>query len=447
MNEPSELRPTNVRMLALGLLAVTSASAYLARYCISVSSTVIEHDLGFQHKQMSWVFAAFMVGYLIGQIPGGGLGNRIGTRASLALIIAAWSACTAWSAYSRSLAPLVASQFAVGLAQAGLVPITSIAVKDWFPASRRGFPSAIVTSAMSAGGVVAMWLTGKLVTAWHDDWSRIFLFYSSLGIGWSMVFFLLFRTRPAEHPWINTAEVELIAADETPPPTQPIDAGQQPAPAGRGALLRMATSLSVWALGWQWFFRSAGYQFFARWFPAFLQERYGMTVDQSGSYSSWPLLGVAVGAFAGGFLVDSSLKRTGSRWVSRNLTSLVTLVLCAACLVCSEFFRSGEGFAALMALGAVFAGISMPAGWAANIDIGGKETPLLFAVMNMAATAAGIVAPTCVGYLMTHIGNSGGDYGLVVYLHVAIYLATAACWLFVNPNRSLDSQDAGDVLT
>jgi ACS family glucarate transporter-like MFS transporter/ACS family D-galactonate transporter-like MFS transporter len=385
---------------------------------------------------MSWIFAAFMIGYFLGQLPTGWLGDRVGSRTALAVLIAAWSAFTAWSAVSQALAPLIISQFAAGLTQAGLVPISSIAIKDWFPASRRGFPSAVISAAMSAGGVIAMWLTGRLIKTWDNNWQRVFLIYAVAGIAWALLFFLFFRSRPEVPP-----ESEFgggAALDDQ-------DAGsakQEAMDSPLETLLKMAGSLSVWALGVQWFFKSAGYQFFARWFPAFLQERYAMPVDQSGFYSSWPLVGVAVGSIAGGVIVDVSFQRTGSKWISRNGTSIVSLLLCAGCLAAAEACRSGQTFVAWMAVGAIFSGMSMPTGWAANIDIAGRSTGLLFAVMNMSATAAGIVAPTCVGYLMTHIPKSGAPYGTIVFLHVGIYVAAAAAWFVVNPNRSLDEERA-----
>lgn len=488
MREFPDVRPTNLRYLALALLAVTSASAYLARYCISVCATSVEHDLDIDHEWMSYVFASFMVGYLLGQIPGGRLGERIGTRRALAALIAVWSAFTAWSAYSGSVKPMIAAQFAVGLAQAGLVPITSIAVKDWFPASRRGFPSSVIAASMSAGGVAAMWLTGQLVASWNNDWQRVFLLYALVGIAWSIVFYVFFRDRPAEHPWINGAEVRLIAQEEAPraevrPPADarpPEDAVSRKAPVAvavdvappahavptaatdssvtgpaRGAprsrvggnvelAIRMVSSVSVWALACQWFFRSAGYQFFARWFPAFLEERYDLKKDQSGYFAAWPLLGVAVGSIVGGFLVDWALKRTGRRWISRNLISIVSLLLCAACVGASESCASARSFAFAMALGAFFSGMSMPTGWAATIDLGGRRTALMFAVMNMAATFAGIVAPTKVGAMMKSLRALHESYAPVVYLHVWIYAIAAAAWLLVDTNRSVDGQDLAE---
>ncbi len=438
MHESFDDRPTRIRWLILFFLGITSAGAYLTRYANSVSSTLIERDLAIEHETMGWVFAAFMVGYLVGQIPGASLGRRMGTRGSLTLVIAAWSCSIAWSAGSESLVPLIASQFAFGLAQAGLVPITSIAIRDWFPASRRGLPSSVVTGAMSAGGVAAMWLTGKLLAWRHDDWQAVFWLYGFLGFGWAVAFWSLYRTNPDRHPWVNAQEVRLIAEDDAAP------AEAVPVPASDSTssrfdvALRMASSLSVWALGCHWFFRSFGYQFFARWFPAFLQERYGMPVDESGFYSSWPMFGVAIGSFAGGYLVDVSFQRTRSRRVSRNAVSFVTLALCATCVGLADLCARGSMFATLMAAGAFFSGISMPAGWAANLDIGGKDSPLLFAVMNMAETAAGIVAPAVVGSMMTAVAGSSGRYGQIVWLHVAMYALAAAAWLLIDPNRSVD---------
>ena len=81
-NDSSEQRPTFVRYGVLVLLAAAASSAYLTRHCIAVANTKIQEELHFDDEQMGLIFGAFSLGYFLCQVPGGWLGNKIGTRGS-----------------------------------------------------------------------------------------------------------------------------------------------------------------------------------------------------------------------------------------------------------------------------------------------------------------------------------------------------------------------------
>ena len=81
-----------VRFVVLMFLGLGAASAYLTRHCIAVANTRIQDELNITDSQMGWVFAAFSGGYFLFQIPGGWLGNKIGTRTAYPLISTLWSA-------------------------------------------------------------------------------------------------------------------------------------------------------------------------------------------------------------------------------------------------------------------------------------------------------------------------------------------------------------------
>jgi len=155
--------PTVVRYGVLALLAFTSASAYLTRHCIAVANTTIQEELDFTTEQMGTILGVFMLGYSIFQIPVGWLGSRWGTRSVLSCLSLLWSLVTLWTAAVTSYIPMVVSRGIFGGTQAGLVPTTALAIRDWFPAERRGFSSAVIDTSMSVGGIVTMGLTAWLM--------------------------------------------------------------------------------------------------------------------------------------------------------------------------------------------------------------------------------------------------------------------------------------------
>lgn len=439
---PEHLMSLNrAQVVVITLLGLAAGSAYLTRHCIAVANTTILTELELSEWQMGWVLGVFSGGYFIFQIPGGWLGNRIGTRKAYSFISLLWSLFTVWSSLAYSWIGLLASRAAFGAAQAGMVPISASVIADWFHENRRGICSAVIAASMSIGGVVAMKLTAELME--HFDWRDIFRMYSLVGIVWAAAFYLFFRSRPQDHPWLQSTSREV---EEPPPGSSPEGArtdtvdeerSSQAAPVAWKKLLRNRT---VCAINIQAMFRAAGYWLFVTWFPAFLEYRFEVTSSDAGSLSTWPLVGVVVGTVLGGIAVDRLLIGVSSKRASRVGLACVALLASAVLTVASAWTPSPNSFVLLMSLGAVFSGAANPAAWAATMDVAGKNTAVVMGMMNMAGTIGGFTMPILLGYMIGGIKESGGDWNNVVYLVAAIYLAAAISWLFVDPD---DSPDAG----
>ena len=440
----------------IALLGLAAGSAYLTRHCIAVANTTIMAELQLTEEQMGWVLGVFSGGYFVFQIPGGWLGNRIGTRKAYTLISLLWSVFTVWSSLAFSWVGLLASRAAFGGAQAGMVPISAKIVSDWFHENRRGVCSAAIAASMSVGGVVAMKLTASLMEHYH--WRDIFRAYSLVGIVWAVAFYLYFRTRPENHPWLRRSvsrdadnedsdgEPELKKVEAASSEAGSSDAAEQATAAvDWNTLLRNRT---IWAINIQAIFRAAGYWLFVTWFPAFLEYRFELTSAEAGSLATWPLAGVVVGTLLGGFAVDRLLATASNKRTSRVGVASVALLICGVLSLASAWSRNADEFVLLMSLGAIFSGAANPAAWAATMDVAGKNTAVVMGMMNMAGTIGGFAMPVLLGYMIGDIRESGGDWNNVVYLVTAIYLAAAISWLFVNPddtpagNREGETADA-----
>ncbi len=428
------VQPTSIRWVVLGLVAFAAASAYLTRYCISAANTTMQADLGFDNAQMGGLMSAFMLGYFLFQIPGGWLGTRFGTRAAFVVIAVCWSLCNAWTAAASLLGMLWASRFMLGVFQAGMTPLSAKIVKDWIPLANRGMSSATIGASMSLGGAFTIHLTGWLLEQ-DFDWRGIFAAYSLVAIGWAVAFAWFFRTSPREHARVNEAELSLIEKTEG----EDMSASVSQAPETAWALtLQMASSLSLWGLCVQSFFRAAGYVFFVTWFFAFLEYVYHIDKSEAGFLNSLPLIAVVIGSLSGGVIVDRLLRVTGSRWISRSGTAFVAMFVCGLLTMASAWTANATQLSVVIAIGAFFSGIGLPAAWAATIDVGGRHTAVAMGIMNMAGCLAGIILPVVLGNWFDEIRQTDGDWDMVIYLHAAFYFICAVSWLSVNPNRSVD---------
>ena len=449
-------RPGGVRHGVLGLLALAAASAYLTRHCIAVANTTIQKELHFTTEQMGWILSAFMVGYLAFQVPGGWLGTRLGPRWALPLISLLWSLFNLWSAKVVSYLPMLASRVAFGAAQAGLVPIATLVINDWFPERRRGFSSATVETSMSIGGIVTMGLTAFLMERY--PWREVFGLYTWVGVAWAVVFFWTFRNHPRQHPWVNEAERDLItgpplsgqpraaasSGQSLPESAEGGNPGADPSPEGQGTLLAsMVGSRSLWGICSQQFLRAAAFAVFFTWFPAYLEKSYGITPGQAGWFTVWPLAAAVTGLMAGGLLVDALFARTGSKRISRSLVACFGIGAAGLLTLSALGATSAPLLVALLSAGSLAGSFSGPPSWTATMDIAGRYSALLMAVMNMAGIAGALLMPIALGYLIGHIERTGGDWNLVLFLIAGTQLTAALCWLAVKPDQPLMKPAAG----
>jgi len=436
--------PRSLRITVLLLVAFASSSAYLTRHFLSVVNTTIQAELKINSEQMGYVFGAFSLSYAIFQIPSGALGLKIGTRQSLPLFSTLWSVITVWTSLVTSFVPLLVSRLTFGIAQAGLVPNTAQIIKDWFPSRLHGSVSAMIGVAMSLGGVATIRLTTWLIdSGW--GWREIVQVYSLVGIAWAVVFWLVFRTRPEQHPMVSSpgdeptgtaaADLSRSERDEESQPKSDPDPAQDHPEAGPG-LWRLCTRGPILWMCVQSPFRAAGYALFVTFFPQLLQQRYGLSTIDAGNLTAWPLLGVIAGGLIGGAVIDMLQKLTNNRTISRSGFAAVALLFTAVLTACSAYSATPHQLVVLITLGTTFSGMASPAVWAGLIDLGGKKAAVISGASNMVGGLGVFVVAILVGKLVHVININGAGWEFLILVHAGFYVCAALAFVPVRiPDR------------
>src|SRR3954471_22423671 len=88
---PSVLRPTWVRHQVLAVACSLAVLTYVQRQGFVAGTPFIKRDLGLDDQQIGWLASAWLVAYGIFQVPGGLLGDRLGARRLLTLLVLGWS--------------------------------------------------------------------------------------------------------------------------------------------------------------------------------------------------------------------------------------------------------------------------------------------------------------------------------------------------------------------
>ncbi len=147
----TRLRPDPA--ITVGLLAAVSLASYVVRSNVSVAGKLMMADLRLDAVQMGQVFAAFMVGYALLQVPAGWAGDRFGPRAVLAAAAAGWAVLTVLTALLPARGPfpahavLLATRFLLGLA----APVVSALM------IRQGWRAALCWTAVLPLGLAFAW--------------------------------------------------------------------------------------------------------------------------------------------------------------------------------------------------------------------------------------------------------------------------------------------------
>jgi ACS family glucarate transporter-like MFS transporter len=416
-------RPTWVHHVVLAALCAVAAINYLQRNCISAAETTIRADLGLTKDETGDAISAFFLAYALLQIPSGWLAQRWGGRLALTLFAAGWSVALALCALATALPTLVAGRALMGALQAGIFPCSTLILAAWYPASRRGFATAMLTSFMYIGGAVSSDLTGRLLGPL--GWRGVFLAFALPGLAWAAWFAVWFRNRPAQHPRVNPAELALLPAADA-------ALAKAASPAGPTPWLAIFLSPALVMICVQQFARSGAIRFLDNWLPTYLQEARHETVVVAGALAKWPQLGAMVGVLLGGALSDAVLARTGSRRAGRNGVAIGCLLFGTACYV-AVFFLSDPRLAVLaLSVGSMVSATANPCVYALTMDMGGRNLGIVFGTMNMAGNLGSWAFAWAVPRLVSH---GGWDTALAVF--AGLHLFAAVCWLLINPNGTI----------
>ena len=199
----------------------------------------------------------------------------------------------------------------------------------------------------------------------------------------------------------------------------------------------MIRSRSLWGICSQQFLRGAAYAVFVSWFPAYLEKSYGITPGEAGWLTVWPLAAAVAGLMAGGLVVDGLFARTRSKRISRSLVACFGIGAAGLLTLLALGATSAPVLVAVLSVGSLAGSFSGPPSWTATMDIAGRYSALLMAVMNMAGIAGALLMPIALGYLIGHIERTGGDWNLVLYLIAGTQLTAALCWLAVKPDQPI----------
>jgi len=413
----AELTRGRVRFGIVAMLFTVTMVNYADRATIAIAGPVMSKDLGFSPVQMGFIFSAFGWSYVIGQIPGGWLLDRFGSKMVYFFSIFIWSLFTilqggVWIVgTAAAMYALFALRFMVGFAESPSFPANSRIVAAWFPANERGTASAIFNSAQYFATVLFAPIMGWITVTY--GWPKTFYFMGIVGIVVSLIWLRVVYS-PKDHPRLGREELgyierggalvdmDQIAADTR--AARATDAGKSPLLGYVGQLLRNRMMLGIF-LG-QFCINAITY-FFITWFPVYLVQQRGMSILNAGIVASIPAICGFSGGVLGGIWSDLLLRRGWSLTAARK-TPIVAGMLMSMSMILCNYVDARSLVVAIMALSFFGKGVGA-LGWAVVSDTVPREIAgLSGGLFNMFGNLSSITTPIVIGFIIQSTGSFDG---------------------------------------
>jgi sugar phosphate permease len=418
-----------VRYLVVGAACSLAVLTYVQRQGFWGGAPYIKEALGLNDAQIGDLASVWLVAYGLFQVPGGLLGDRLGARHLLTILVLGWSLLIGAVALTGLLPAggwwvfpsLLALRFLFGAFQAGGFPVLARVIADWVPARRRGLAQGMVWTFSRLGGFLAPLLVLGLFRAF-GGWAPPFWALAGLGLVWCALFWPWFRDRPEEMPQVNAAERDLIAAGR-------LAALAPPGPIPWSRFLR---SRNVWALCLMYGFVGFAGNFITSLLPVYLRDHRHLGDTKTAWISGLPLGSGIVSCLLGGVLSDWLIRRLGSRKWGRRLVGCVALALAGlvtlSALWVEDAWLLGLAFSAWF----FFNDATMGPAWASCADVGERYAGALSGAMNMTGAFLGAAGMAVAGRLF----HRGLD-DVVFLLFAGSYALAAVCWLAVDVTKPL----------
>jgi sugar phosphate permease len=403
----------------LGLTVIAYMITYMDRQVLATTRPAIMEELGISLTAMGWVTFAFRMAYASFQIPGGMLGDTIGPRRALTLVVSWWSAFTAFTALAWSATSMIVIQVFFGLGEAGAFPIATRSLSRWMRPTERGFAQGITHAGSRLGGAITPPIVALAIVPFFG-WRAAFYIFGVVGVVWSLVWFYYYRDTPEEHSGVNEAERELIAG------------GSKRRAKGPVPWRQILSHWNLWVLAVMYFFYNYNLNVYQDWFPTYLRQSKGMTLAQMGIYASLPLMAGVIGDLGGGWFSDIVLRRTGNVNLARRWPAIGGFLLSAAATVPAVLATEPKISVAWYCVAFFALEWTVGISWAVPLDIGGDYAGSVSAVMNMLGNFGGAISATVVTYTAARYG-----WNVPFLITAALCLIAAAFWLKIDASRRI----------
>jgi MFS family permease len=395
-----KMKLTRRRFWVYFLLFVFSGIAYIDRVNMSVAAKPIAGELGLSPIALGYLFSSFLWAYVLMMLPGGRLIDRFGAHVVAGVATAVWSLAQMATGAATGVMTMLLTRLGLGIGEAPFAPVVYRSVRAWAPYTERGTATAVIGAGGSLGPALGAPLVAWLIQMLSWRWS--FAITGAIGFVWVAVWIALVST-PEKTKWLQEPERQHILAQREAGIQAPGNAGVAHAGVGYLALLRCP---AMWGLAVSQGCLVYSLYLYLSWLPNYLQTARGMSVVDSGLYTSVPFFIATAVNIIVNFLGDRLLSAEAVRNGLRRYLVAVCLFLTAAGLLI-PYVESLTVIIILLSVTVSFANAGPAANASLTSDLlrSPADAGRAFAFLVLGGNLFGLLAPIVTGYLVARSGN------------------------------------------
>ena len=425
----TNVQTTKYRYSIFALLFSITLINYIDRGALSFAVNDISQQYGFTKVQVGAILGYFGFGYFAGALFGGVLADKFGTRKVWLIVGILWSIIeiiTAWAGnigtffFGSALMGFAICRILFGLCEGPAYPIMSKSIADWAPKKEKSFSLSLGLVSTQVGALLTAPIAVFLLMV-TKDWRIMFICLGVISIIFIIIFYIMFRDTPAEHPKVSPQEVEYIQKDRE-------------------------FELNADKLPWWSFFTNKtlmlnafGYFTFlyitftlVSWGPKYLQDTFHYDLKSLWYIAMIPWIGSTITVLLGGYIGDYLHRRFGLK-VARNGFACVMLFLTALCFIMIPHLGTPAAIITFIALGNACNAMINSVFYTVIIDVSPNANVGSFAGFTLAiANIASIIAPMLSGWLAQHY-----SYNAIFYATAGIAFCIMVCMIFIQPNKKV----------
>jgi MFS family permease len=379
----------------VGALWFLTLVNYFDRVAMSFAGPSIMKSLHMSPADFGIVLSSFSVGYLLAQVPGGLLTDRLGARVMMVVGPILWAVFTGATGLVATAAGFVVVRVLFGLSEGLSNSSFYKIIGENFDAKQRSRVVAISSSAITLAPAFAGVLIGKLIISY--GWKTMFMILAGPALVAALLCFLLLPKKPLA-----------TASDPAAP-----DAPSFRAVLGRRSLWLLSAASLSWNLT---------YWAYLGWMPSYLALARHIDLKSVGPIGGIPFIFAFLGMVTIGWLGSGPLHRFCAR--------LVTACFLGGGLFLFLAYQAQTVQMSLVGLsgGAFFLfGGSGPVGKILLDLAPARHRAAYVGVYSSVGQIGGVIAPMAIGFLVSATGSFAAGFSLmVVALLVASVLLISA---------------------
>ncbi|MFI9023885.1 MFS transporter [Streptomyces sp. NPDC053560] len=389
---------------------------------LGLAAVPLMDELGIGRSTYGLIAGSFYLLFSVSGLVVGFLSARVGTRGILFTLTMLWAVAQLPALIAAAVPALIAGRVLLGAAEGPAAAMSMHALYKWFPADRRGLPSALHISGAALGTLLAAPFLTWLISDF--GWRAAFAALAVISFAWGLVWLRAGREGPF--------------GDDGKPATAKTAPGPTPRPDGaplpyRKVLLNgtvLGGICSAFAAQWALALASA-------WLPAYLRTQTGMGAAQVGlmvsgvSALSFVLL-LTVSPFT-----DALKTRGASSRVASGLPQGLAVLVSGGAMAAFPFTSPGPAQLVLLALAFGCHAVALPLHYVTTAEVvPTRQRGAVFGIVAATGTLPGLFVPYLTGHLIDGATSEAAGYAHAFLLAAA---AMAVCGVLaltlVRPER------------